>query len=84
MTGEQKYQHQGNGSVTCADGMLYGLEEEGTMSLVEATPDRYAVVSSFRVPRGGEGACWAHPVVCGGRLYVRHADRLYVYDIKGP
>jgi len=23
-----------------------------------------------------------HPVICGGRLYVRHADRLYAYDIR--
>lgn len=26
---------------------------------------------------------WAHPVVCNKRLYARHADKLYTYDIKG-
>jgi len=25
---------------------------------------------------------WAHPVVYGGRLYIRHADKLYAYNIS--
>ena len=25
---------------------------------------------------------WSHPVVCGGRLYLRDMDKLAVYDIK--
>ena len=83
LTGEKTFQHAGKGAVPYADGMLYCLEEKGTMSLVKATPEKYAIVSSFQVPRGGEGAYWAHPVVCGGRLYLRHADCLYAYNIKG-
>lgn len=35
-----------------------------------------------QVPRGGKGFYWAHPVVCAGRLYIRHDDSLYVYKIK--
>ncbi len=31
---------------------------------------------------GGTGPYWAHPVVCDGRLYVRHADKLFAYDIR--
>ena len=83
MTGEKKYQEPGKGSLTYADGMLYCMSEKGLMSLVEATPSARKVVSSFQVPKGGEGAHWAHPVICGGRLYVRHADKLFVYDVKG-
>ena len=26
---------------------------------------------------------WAHPVVCDGRLYLRHDDHLFCYDVKG-
>ena len=26
----------------------------------------------------------SHPVVCGQRLYVRHDQQLYVYDVKAP
>lgn len=82
MTGEQKCHARGKGSVTYADGMIYLLSERGLMSLVVPKPDAYEVVSSFKVPSGGEGAYWAHPVVCGGRLYLRHADHLLAYEIK--
>jgi outer membrane protein assembly factor BamB len=81
-TGDQKWQTRGKGSITYADGHLYCYDERGTISLVKATPERGDPVSSYRLPRGGEGPYWAHPVVCGGRLYLRHSDRLYVYDIR--
>ena len=32
--------------------------------------------------RGRRGSLLAHPVVCGGRLYLRHGDFLYAYDVK--
>jgi len=25
---------------------------------------------------------WAHPVVCGGRLYIRHSEKLFAYDLR--
>jgi len=72
----------GKGSLTYADGMLYTLSEQRDMGLVEATPKAHKVVSKFKVPSGGEGPSWAHPVVCGGRLYVRHSDQLFAYDVR--
>ena len=30
----------------------------------------------------GKGNSWAHPVVCGGRLYIRHGGFLYAYTLK--
>lgn len=83
-TGPTRYRDRSvrMGSVMYADGMLYCLGERGTMALVTCTPERFAVVSRFQVPSGGEGLYWSHPVVCNGRLYVRHADRLYAYDVK--
>ena len=72
----------GKGSLTYAEGMLYTLSENGKMGLVRATPERHEVVSQFAIPKGGEGPSWAYPVVCGGRLYIRHGDFLYAYDIK--
>ena len=53
------------------------------MGLVKATPKGHDVISQFRIPKGGKGPAWAHPVVCGGRLYLRHGDFLYCYDIRG-
>jgi len=81
-TGSELWQTDGKGSLTYADGMLYCLNERGTMSLVKATPKNWDEVSSFRLPRGGSGLYWAHPVVCSGRLYVRHSERLFAYDIR--
>jgi len=82
LEGREYWQKAGKGSLTYADGHLYCLEEKGQMSLVLADPRAYAEVSRFAVPKGGRGPYWAHPVVCDGRLYIRHSDRLYAYDIR--
>ncbi len=83
-TGETRYKERGvgKGSLTYADGMLYTLSERHEMGLVPATPEKHEVVSRFELPEGGEGPSWAHPVVCGGRLYLRHGDFLYCYDVR--
>jgi outer membrane protein assembly factor BamB len=83
-TGKKLYSESGvgKGSLTSAEGMLYTLSEKDKMGLVKATPDGHKVISQFDLPKGGEGPSWAHPVVCGGRLYIRHGDFLYVYAIK--
>ncbi|MFC2156545.1 PQQ-binding-like beta-propeller repeat protein [Acidobacteriota bacterium] len=81
-TGTQKWKTRGKGSLTFADGHLYCFDERGTMSLVRATPEKYHQVGSFQVPKEGKGLHWAHPVVCGGRLYVRYSEQLYAYDIQ--
>ncbi len=83
LTGKQLWKTDGKGSVTFADGMLYMLEERGTMKLVKANPDKYKLTGEFKVPKGGESMFWAHPVVCGGILYIRHADKLYAYKVRG-
>ena len=82
-TGKPLWKSDGKGSLTFADGMLYLLDEKGTIKLVRATPGKYELHGEFKVPAGGKGPFWAHPVVCGGRLYVRHSDKLFVYDISG-
>jgi outer membrane protein assembly factor BamB len=83
LTGKQMWNTNGKGSITFADGMLYLLDERtGTMKLVRAVPDKYEVKGEFTVPKGGDSFYWAHPVVCGGRLYVRHGDKIFVYDIS--
>jgi len=72
----------GKGSLTVADGMLYILGERGSMGLVRPSPESHTVVSRFDLPKGGEGLWWAHPVVSDGRLYVRHGEFLYAYDVR--
>ena len=72
----------GKGSLTCADGMLYTLSIDRLMGLVRPTSTRFELVSSFEIPEGGEGKSWAHPVVCNGRLYIRHGEFLYAYSVR--
>jgi outer membrane protein assembly factor BamB len=67
-------------SVTYADGRLYFHYENGVVALVEASPDGYKETGSFKVKTDGPG--WAHPVVAGGRLYLREGDALYCYDVR--
>lgn len=83
MTGKEVWKARGKGSLTFADNKLYILEEKGGVRLVEATPVSFKERGSFETPEGGKGMYWAHPVVCGGRLYVRHTDKLFAYNIKG-
>lgn len=82
-SGKQMWKSSGSqGSLTFADGMLYLLDERGTLRLVKATPENFQVAGEFKVPSGGKGPYWAHPVVCGGRLYVRHTDKVFVFDLR--
>jgi outer membrane protein assembly factor BamB len=79
--GRAQTQGQKSVSVTAADGHLYFRYENGHVALVEASPAGYKEKSSFVVSKG-KGPSWAHPVVAGGRLYLREQDVLGCYDVK--
>jgi hypothetical protein len=51
------------------------------VGLVEATPAGYKEKGRFRIPQG-DLETWTHPVVAGGRLYLRDQDTIYAFDIK--
>ena len=85
MTGEVGYvtRGPGKGSVHYADGLLYGLtEDDKTVLLIRPVPNEFVLLSSFELPNEAEGKSWAHPVVLGGRMYVRHGTYLYCYDVS--
>ncbi len=71
----------GTGVVIWADGRFYCYTEDGKMSLVDAGPGHFNIVSSFMVPLGTDQH-WAHPVIHQKRLYIRHGNALMVYDIQ--
>jgi len=71
----------GKGSLTYADGHLYVLSENNVVGLVEASPKGYVEKGRFTIPDQGLPS-WAHPVVSGGRLYIRNQGTLSAYDIK--
>jgi outer membrane protein assembly factor BamB len=76
---------KGSGCVLYADGNLVFVWEDGTVALVEATPEKYNLKGTFKLPDRptATGTVWAHPVVANGRLFVRHADVLFCYDLRG-
>ncbi len=78
------------GAVHYADGMLYGLdEEEGSVFLAEATAAEFRERGRFELPQetelreGTMGKVWTHPVVIGGKLYLRDQDLLFCFDVSG-
>jgi len=75
---------KGSGSLVYADGNLYFRWEDDTVALIEANPERYVLKGQFKIPSrpGADGPGWAHPVVQGGKLYIRHGDVLFCYDVK--
>jgi outer membrane protein assembly factor BamB len=72
---------RGSASMTYADGNLYVHYSDGYVALVPATPDGYKEAGTLKIP-GSTKDSWSHPVVIGGRLYVRDHDNLFVYDVK--
>jgi len=71
----------GKGSLCYADGMLYVFGERGGKAgLLVCSPDATEVRGTFSVE--GSGPSWAHPVVIGGKLYLRYDDNLYCFDVK--
>jgi hypothetical protein len=83
-TGETRYENRSVGrgsSLTWAEGLLYVLGDRGDMMLVRPNPEKFDIISQLILPEKGEGPFWAHPVVIGQRLYIRHGTFLYCFDI---
>jgi len=83
-TGKKMWAHRsvGKGSLTYADGMLYLFGETNKVGLAEATPTGYVEKGTFTINDLGKPT-WAHPVVAGGKLYIRNQNMLIAYDVKG-
>jgi len=71
----------GKGSLTYADGNLYILSEDNLVGLAAASPAGYREKGRFKIADQGLPS-WAHPVVSGGRLYIRNQTMLAAYDVR--
>lgn len=83
-TGEVKYETEwaNKGALVLADGLFYILEEKGgNVALVKPDQNNFEVISSFKL-QGGSGPYWSHPFISKGKLYLRHGEVLFVYNIK--
>lgn len=78
------------GAIAYADGMFYCLSEDnGTVVLIEASPKGWKEHGRFKLEpqtklRSPQGRIWTHPVITGGRLYLRDQELLFCYDVKAP
>jgi outer membrane protein assembly factor BamB len=79
--GKKRGPGSGSAGVVYADGNLIFRYQNGEVALIEATPDEYKLKGSFK-PAVQERESWAHPVVAGGRLYLREQNKLMCYDLK--
>ena len=83
-TGELKYETDwiNKGALIGADDLFYVYEEKtGTIGLIKPNPEKWDVISTFKVT-DGTGPHWAHPFIRGGKLYIRHGEVLMVFNIK--
>ncbi len=86
-SGEAQWQEKNKlrkGSLVYADGRLYCREEaeKGVVALVEATPSGFIEKGRFTPPDRSGKKSWPHPVIAGGRLYLRDQDVLLCYGVK--
>ena len=68
------------GTTNMADGMLYLYNEKGQVGLFKPNGSKMEQVSSFKVTKGTK-AHYAHPVICGGVMYIRHGKALLAYKV---
>jgi outer membrane protein assembly factor BamB len=71
----------GSAAVAYADGHLYFRYQSGMMVLIEANPKAYKVTGKFKIATKN-GESWPHPVIAGGKLYLRDQNDLLCYDIR--
>ena len=82
-TGEVAWRDRsvGKGSLVYAEGNLYALSENGVVGLIEATATAYHEKGRFRIAQNSLPT-WTHPVIAGGRLYLRDQDTIYAFDVR--
>jgi len=65
-----------------ADGKLFVLSADGKALLLKPTANSFQTLGAFSIGQNIKKDAWAHPVLCGGRLYFRYHDTLFCYDVK--
>lgn len=71
------------GAAVYAEGRLYCLAEDGRVALLDTTAGDLRVAGQFALLPRRTNDAWAHPVLVGGRLYLRYHDTLWCYDVRG-
>lgn len=70
----------GIGPFLLADGLLFLMDDEGTLRLVEATPTDYQLLAEAQVLEGREA--WGPLALAGTRLLARDLTRMVCLDVE--
>ncbi|MCP4174095.1 MAG: PQQ-binding-like beta-propeller repeat protein [Fuerstiella sp.] len=82
-TGKPTWRERGKkGSVVYADNKIVFRNEGGEVELLAAKSQSYQELGSFSQPDRSRRPAWSHPVIAGGRLYLRDQDKLLVYNLQ--
>jgi outer membrane protein assembly factor BamB len=79
-TGEVLYRERGFGRAMLlhADGKFIVLDEDGNLSLVKATPEKYELASKFPL---FSKRSWTVPTLVGKTLFVRDKEKIVALDL---
>jgi outer membrane protein assembly factor BamB len=69
----------GLGPYIIANGMIYILDDDSLLSLIEATPEKFNKLAQAKVLEGHES--WGPPALVAGRLLVRDLTTLVCLDV---
>lgn len=92
-TGENVWEEQGRGkpskgALAVVDGRLLCLDETtGTLTCAKASPDGWEEFGRLELPAKSthktmDNKVWTHPVVANGKLYLRHHELLFCFNLK--
>jgi outer membrane protein assembly factor BamB len=78
--GERRWKRgrHGHGQVMLVDDLLIVMGEDGSVSMVEANPERYRELSRFQ---GLAGKTWNHPALAGPYLVVRNDREAACFEL---
>lgn len=88
MVWNEKGQFTSKGSVHIADGKIYALNEgDGTLVLADVSSEGFVQKGQFTLDpqspnRNPQGKVWTHPLVIGGKLYLRDQEYIVAYDVS--
>lgn len=81
-----------SGAITAADSKLYLYTEDGEAALLNASPEAFDKISSFKIPERSKltqsrptsraSMAWSHPVIANGHLILRDGEFIYCYDLR--
>jgi outer membrane protein assembly factor BamB len=69
----------GRGPYVIADGLIYVMDDDGVLTMVEATPDGYKQIAQAKVLEGPDA--WGAMAIASGRLILRDLNRMICLNI---